>query len=206
MPRSAGLGCRRRETKQAMRLQLRGGILARRALRGRLHAVAKGIMLTAMLTFLIGCRTGTSEADGKVRLRVSGYAGNPAETDLMKALVDDFNRGNPDIFATYEPVPGQYYPKLLTMLVSNTAPDVFYLDILAFRPFLAKQKILRPLNDLIAGSRALRREDFVPELIDAFTDGQQVYGIPKDFNTLGLFFNRAMFTEAGVPVPDTNWD
>jgi multiple sugar transport system substrate-binding protein len=171
-----------------------------------MHAVAKGIALTAAFAFLIGCRTGTSEADGRVRLRFSGYAGNPAETDLMKMLVDDFNRGNPDVFVTYEPVPGQYYPKLLTMLVSNTAPDVFYLDILAFRPFLAKQKILRPLNDLIARSRALRREDFVPELIDAFTDGDEVYGIPKDFNTLGLFYNKAMFTEAGVAVPDTNWD
>ena len=189
-----------------MRIRVGGGIEARRALCGGMHAVAKGITLTAMLAFLIGCRTGTSEADGKVRLRFSGYAGNPAETDLMKALVDDFNRENPDVFVTYEPVPGQYYPKLLTMLVSNTAPDVFYLDIIAFRPFLAKQKILRPLNDLIAGSRALRREDFVPELIDAFTDGQEVYGIPKDFNTLGLFYNKAMFTEAGVPVPDTNWD
>src|SRR5262245_45957656 len=165
-----------RNSKRAMRIRVRGGILARRALPGRIHAVAKGITLTAMLAFLIGCRTGTSEADGKVHLRFSGYAGNPAETDLMKALVDDFNRGNPDVFVTYEPVPGQYYPKLLTMLVSNTAPDVFYLDIIAFRPFLAKQKILRPLNDLIAGSRALRRDDFLPELIDAFTDGQEVYG------------------------------
>src|SRR5206468_11211125 len=128
--------------------------------------------------------------------RFSGYAGNPAETDLMKTLVDDFNRANPDVVVTYEPVPGQYYPKMLTMLVSNTAPDVFYLDILAFRPFLAKKKILRPLDDLVARSHALRRADFVPELIDAFTDADHVYGIPKDFNTLALFYDKTMFDEA----------
>ena len=72
-----------------------------------MHAVAKWITLTAMLAFLMGCRMGTSEADGKVRLRFSGYAGNPAETDLMKALVDDFNRGNPDVFVTSSSDRGQ---------------------------------------------------------------------------------------------------
>src|SRR5215475_6172856 len=42
-----------------VRIRTGGGILARRALRGRVRAVAKAITLTAMLAFLIGCRAGT---------------------------------------------------------------------------------------------------------------------------------------------------
>src|SRR5687768_5473737 len=85
----------------------------------------------------MGCRSRDQAVDGRTVVRLSGYAGNPAETDLMKKLCDDFNASQADVHVVYEPVPGQYYPKLLTMLVADTAPDVFYLDIYRFRPFLS---------------------------------------------------------------------
>ncbi|HEY9898662.1 MAG TPA: ABC transporter substrate-binding protein [Pantanalinema sp.] len=151
------------------------------------------------------CREGAPRADGKVRLRLSGYAGNPAETDLMRELVADFNASQREIVVRYEPVPGQYYPKLLTMLASRTAPDVFYLDILYFQPFLAKRSILRPLDDFLA-SASTRTGDFVPALIAAFSDKGKVYGIPKDFNTLGLYYNRKSFDRAGLAYPTDRWD
>src|SRR6185295_17298166 len=101
------------------------------------------------------------------------------------------------IHVTYEPIPGQYYPKLLAMLVSDTAPDVFYLDTLYFKPFLAKKKILLPLDRFLATS-ATKKEDFIPELVAAFTDAGTLYGIPKDFNTNALFYNQEMFDAAGI--------
>ncbi|MNX90433.1 putative arabinose-binding protein precursor [compost metagenome] len=155
------------------------------------------------LALASGCRE--ARPDAKIRLRLSGYAGNPAETDLMRQLIDDFNASQPQIAARYEPVPGQYYPKLLTMLASKTAPDVFYLDILYFQPFLAKRSILRPLDDFLATS-STRASDFIPSLIGAFSDKGKVYGLPKDFNTLGLYYNRASFDRAGLGYPSDQWD
>lgn len=162
-----------------------------------------GLACVTALTLLGGC-SGKREEDGKTHLRFSGYVSSPAETELMKKLVADFNAAHPEIVVSYEPVPGQYYPKLLTMLVSRTAPDVFYLDILQFQPFLSKG-VLRPLDDFLAASKT-DRKDFLPSLMDAFTSQGQTYGIPKDFNTLGLFYNKAMFDAAKVPYPDPTWD
>lgn len=156
------------------------------------------------LACLAGCRS-ASDSGGKIPLRFSGYAGNPAETDLMHKLVRDFNYAQGEIHARYEPVPGAYYPKILTMLASKTAPDVLYLDILYFRPFLAKRTILRPLNDFLATS-STRPADFIPSLVRAFSDEDAIYGIPKDFNTLGLYYNRSSFERAGLPYPDATWD
>lgn len=161
--------------------------------------------LLVLLAVLSGCRPSDSSSGGKVSIRFSGYAGNPAETELMQKLVRDFNRAQGKIHARYEPVPGTYYPKVLTMLASGTAPDVLYLDILYFKPFLAKRKILRPLNDLLAKSTT-RPADFIPSLVSAFSDGETIYGIPKDFNTLGLYYNRESFDRAGLAYPDLTWD
>jgi multiple sugar transport system substrate-binding protein len=158
----------------------------------------------ACTLLIAGCAGEDVESGGKIRIRVSGYTGNPAETDLVSALVAEFNRSQEGIEAVYEPVPGQYYPKILTMLVAGTAPDVFYLDIAYFRPFLAKN-ILRPLDPYLARS-SVRAEHFLPTLWATFTHDGRVYGIPKDFNTLALFYNKDMFDGRKVPYPDARWD
>jgi multiple sugar transport system substrate-binding protein len=163
-----------------------------------------GLVVLACGAVIVGCGRGDAGSAGKTRIRLSGYTGNPAETGLLTTLVTEFNRSQPDVEAIYEPVPGQYYPKILTMLVARTAPDVFYLDSLYFRPFLAKQ-ILLPLDDYMRGS-AVRKEDFMPVLLDAFTDDGRAYGIPKDFNTLGLFYNKRIFDREKVGYPRSTWD
>jgi len=160
--------------------------------------------LSLAVALLLGaCRPGSSADDGRTVIRFSGYAGNPAETGLMKKLVADFNASQGDVKAVYEPVPGQYYPKLLTMLVSKTAPDVFYLDILYFKPFLAKG-IMRPLDDYMAKS-GVDRGAFIPSLLNAFSAGGKTYGIPKDFNTLALFYNKDAFGRKELRAPDASW-
>ncbi len=176
--------------------------------RNRTRLVAFAFVLVGLFSLVSlssACRSRKpTTTNGKVKVRLSGYTGNPAETSLMASLAADFNASHSDIEIVYEPIPGQYFPKLLAMLVSKTAPDVFYLDALYFKPFLAKKKILLPLNKYM-GDR-VRREDFIPALIDAFADGETVYGIPKDFNALALFYNKAMFDAASLPYPDDTWD
>jgi multiple sugar transport system substrate-binding protein len=159
--------------------------------------------LIASCALLAGCAPDDAGSQGKTRIRFSGYTGNPAETDLVSQLVAEFNASNPDLDVVYEPVPGQYYPKILTMLVANTAPDVFYLDVLYARPFLAK-RILRPLDQDMTRS-GLRRDQFIPALYDAFTEGDSIYGVPKDFNSLALFYNQDIFDRWRVASPDSSW-
>ncbi|WP_153057392.1 extracellular solute-binding protein, partial [Streptococcus suis] len=36
-------------------------------------------------------------------------------------------------------------------------------------------------------------------------NGKQ-YAIPKDFDTIGLWYNKKLFDEAGIPYPDDTWD
>ena len=163
------------------------------------------LALAAFATAGPACHRRASGAEGKITIRLSGYVGNPAETNLMAELVREFNASQSAIDVVYEPIPGQYYPKLLAMLVSKTAPDVFYLDSAWFKPFLAKQKILVKLDDYMAAS-GMKKEDFVPALVDAFSapDGS-MYGIPKDFNALALFYNKDSFDKAGMAYPTADW-
>jgi multiple sugar transport system substrate-binding protein len=103
----------------------------------------------------------------------------------------------------YEPITGDYKQALLTAIASGTEPDVFYMDVFWWQEFAAND-VLMPLDDLMA-TTSTSKDDFIPSLMDAFTYNGAVYGIPKDFNTLGLFYNKAMFDAAGLEYPTADW-
>jgi multiple sugar transport system substrate-binding protein len=48
-------------------------------------------------------------------------------------------------------------------------------------------------------------EDFYPNLAAGFTADGTLYCPPKDFSTLALFYNTAMFEAAGVEPPTADW-
>lgn len=139
----------------------------------------------------------------RVEVRLSGWASSPAETALLESLLYKFSVANPDIIVKYEPITGDYWASLKTMVASGTEPDVYYMDIFQF-PAFAQDAVLLPLDDLMAGTGA-KKADFVPSLMDAFTYEGKVYGIAKDFNTLGLFYNTEMFDKAGLAYPTADW-
>jgi multiple sugar transport system substrate-binding protein len=139
----------------------------------------------------------------QTEIRLSGWVSSPAETALLESLLYRFSVENPDILVKYEPITGDYRQALLTAIASGTEPDVFYMDIFWWEE-LARNDTILPLDDLMA-TTGTSKEDFIPSLIDAFTYNGQVYGIPKDFNTLGMFYNTALFDAAGVDYPTDDW-
>ncbi len=136
-------------------------------------------------------------------IRLSGWASSPAETALLKSLLYNFSLANPDIAIKYEPITGDYKASLLTMIASGTEPDVFYVDGGYFQEF-AKNDVLMALDDEMAKT-GTKKEDFIPSLLNEFSYNGKIYGIPKDFNTLGLFYNKDMFAKAGIPEPTDSW-
>jgi multiple sugar transport system substrate-binding protein len=155
----------------------------------------------ALIALLGGCSLSLG-GQGKT-IRLSGYTSSPGEIHLMQDLIKEFQQKNPEIRVSYEPIPGNYVPKILTMLVSGTAPDVFYLDSLYFPSFLSKG-VLLPLDDYMASS-SVSAADFFPTLVRAFSDGGKIYGIPKDFNALALYYNMDIFCEEMRSYPNDVW-
>ncbi|MCG2787155.1 MAG: ABC transporter substrate-binding protein [Anaerolineae bacterium] len=142
----------------------------------------------------------------KTIVRLSGWASSPSETALLQSLLYQFSVENPDILVKYEPITGDYKQALLTSIASGTEPDIYYVDIFWWLE-LATNDVLLPLDDLMA-STSTQRDDFIPVLMDAFTYEGTTYGIAKDFNTLGMFYNKGLFDKAGLeyPTDDWNWD
>ncbi len=160
------------------------------------------LLILGLLTFT-GCSVASTSATGVVTVSLSGWQSNPNEQKLLKQVLHDFETTHPGIRVKYEVINDQYMDVIKTRLIGDTAPDVFYLD--AFEaPALMTHGVLEPLDHHMSADFDLA--DFQPRLLAAFKHDGKVYGFPKDFSPLALFYNQKAFRTAGLSQPPQTWD
>ena len=130
--------------------------------------------------------------------------GSEEEKDLVAGWIAQFNEEYPGVKVGQIHVPQNYWDKVAAMFAAGTPPDLMYMGYPEM-VFYASEGTLLPLDDYIAADPDMSTDMFFPSLIDAFTYEGKLYGISKDWNTQVLYYNEALFDEAGVSYPDANW-
>lgn len=153
-----------------------------------------------VIILLLGLTAGTVLA--QTTIRISGYGGS--DSGLTARLVDEVigDMLEPEgITVQYEPLEGDYNAGLFNQLSAGQAGDIFYIPAETAPGIIATGTVL-PLNNV------LDTDPFIDSLVETFTVDGQIYGIPKDFNSLAVFYNKDLFDEAGVEYPNENdtWD
>lgn len=141
---------------------------------------------------------GAYGAEGVVRYSMWDTNQLPAYQACEKA----FEQRNPKIDIKIEQTGyDDYWNNFINSLVAGTAPDAFANHVSKY-PELAQKKQLEPLNELVRRDH-VRTDKYVPGLAEAWVgpDGSR-YGLPKDWDTVGLFYNKKMAREAGLTERD----
>jgi multiple sugar transport system substrate-binding protein len=164
-------------------------------------------VVLAIALIFISCQhlpmPNAAKAPTPVTVKLSGWGGSPVEQKLLRQVLQDFEAKHPNIKVKHEVISEQYMDVIKTRLVGEAAPDVFYLDALE-APFLMSQNVLQPLEAYITPEFDLA--DFEERLLDSFKYQNRIYGLPKDYSTLALFYNKKAFAAAGLTSPPTTWE
>lgn len=144
-------------------------------------------------------------ARAEVQLRLFVYDGNEALT-VLHQVVRDFEKVHPSVRVKLESASFDvYFQKLLASYAAHTAPDVAMLDPQSFQRF-AKRGALLPLNQLCQETPGFTLNDYYPEVLAAHRYHGELYCLPRDIAPMGLiFYNKRLFREAGLPLPDGTW-
>lgn len=168
------------------------------------------IMLLTVVLGLLGL-TGCSDSDkassdakdGKVEITYGIWDKKqlPAIEDIIKL----FNEKYPNIKVKTEITPyGQYFQKLETAATGGALPDVLWMNGAHVTQY-AEGKVILPISDM-AKKDNYSLDNYPKSLIDLYTVDGKVYGIPKDYDTIGFWYNKKIFDDAGVAYPDDTWD
>jgi multiple sugar transport system substrate-binding protein len=168
-----------------------------------LRAIALGITLAGVA---VGCQPlwqAAHQGSKPVTVKLSGWGASPVEKRLLQDVLKDFEQTHPGIRVKFEVIADQYMDVLKTRLIGDAAPDVFYVDAVE-APLLMQANVLEPLNPYI--TKAFDLADFEPNLIRMFRTGKTLYGLPKDYSTLVLYYNKRAFRAAGLVEPPRTWE
>ncbi len=159
--------------------------------------------------------------DDRIPIKVLHW-GEKTEDDIVRRLVADFEAQPENAGIRVVRINlGQaaaVRTKLQTMFAAGEPPDVFYLGLENVSD-LAMKHALVDMEELIEADRAAGRETvdldaFFPSVVRCFRVNEQtgavgdgkLVGLPKDFTTVGFYYNRDLFKRAGVAEPPaTGW-
>lgn len=166
-----------------------------------------GFVILLMMT---GCsndhleeaKANSSGENEKITITLAAW-GNSSEQKRLKNVLKAFEEKYPSIQVNPNFIASQYMDVLKSRLIGGNAADVFYLDAFV-APQLIETGVLQPLDEFIKPSFHL--EDFHDPMLKAFQKDGHIYGIPKDFSTLALFYNKELFAKAGLQEPPKTWD
>ncbi len=115
-----------------------------------------------------------------------------------------FNQTHPGIHVNAYMEPsglGQYYPKILAAERAGNAPDVALIEYQYLPTMVANGAIV----DISKYGAASVQSQFDPGAWGQVTQGSAIYGYPQDTGPMGLFYNKAIFQQAGITSPPTTW-
>ncbi|CAA9234076.1 MAG: hypothetical protein AVDCRST_MAG77-1289 [uncultured Chloroflexi bacterium] len=181
------------------------------------RAVLGGVALAA-LPLAAACGAGPGSAQEapaaarrksgeKISLRHAPWPGAPSRA-AQTAVVEAWNKSHPEVQMVEELLPGEgsHYQKLGVQAAADTLPDLTFMqgsnDYVSF----AARNLLLPIEGLIKKDRGfdqkVRLHPRSREIVDLLG---HTWGLPVEAGTYVVFYNRAAFEEAGVPVPQKGW-
>ena len=124
--------------------------------------------------------------------------------DFYAQCKADFEAAHPGVTIVLEPTAwGEYWTKLEAAANGESIADVFHMNGVNIKKY-ASGGILAPLDERIANSD-ISLDNYPKAMNEMYNfDGVQ-YGIPMDYDTIGLWYNKALFDQAGIAYPTPEW-
>ncbi|MBQ3311972.1 sugar ABC transporter substrate-binding protein [bacterium] len=151
-------------------------------------------LLIFFLLLLITC-TGCVKKETYTKIQFASW-GSKSEIDILKPIINDFEKENPNIKIEFLHIPQNYFQKIHLLFASNMAPDVIFINNL-YLPVYADY--LEDLSDYTDEST------FFEQTLQSLTYDKKLLAIPRDASNMVIYYNKDLFDECKISYPSENW-
>ncbi len=180
----------------------------------RLKRTMAALLTAAMgLTMLTACGGSGGSSGGN-----SGSGGGSGSSDALQVTIWDSTQleGIRSICNEWSEESGvdvqvevvnwdNYWTLLEAGASGGQMPDVFWMHSNNSQRYMDAELLLN-LNDYIDADDSIDMANYYQDIVDLYTqDDGTHYAIPKDYDTIALWYNKDMFDAAGVEYPTNDW-
>jgi multiple sugar transport system substrate-binding protein len=120
-------------------------------------------------------------------------------------VVSEYEAQHPDIKVKLEYWPGQnFYDKLRVLYAAGQMSDVADMELKQMPDFVYR-KMVTDITDL-ASQAGVKQSDYWPRQWAKVQFQGKMWAFPLDSQDAVIFYNKAVFDQAGIPYPPKNWD
>lgn len=98
----------------------------------------------------------------------------------------------------------EYWTMLEAGAQGGSLPDVFWMHSNESERYMSNDMLL-DLTDKISASEVIDPANYPEDIWGLYTYDGKYYAVPKDVDTIALWYNKAMFDEAGLDYPTADW-
>ena len=170
--------------------------------------VAALVLAGVMVFSLSACGGGGSESGGDS----SGGGGGSLSVMIwdtfqepgLTEIINDFSEET-GIDAEIQVVTWDDYWTLLSAgAQGGSMPDVFWMHSNEAERYMSNEMLL-DLTDRIAESDSIDLSKYPADITELYTYDDKNYAVPKDVDTIALWYNKTLFDEAGIAYPTADW-
>lgn len=166
------------------------------------------IILSILALFVVvvisgcGCKQQTSQ---KYSLSLEIWGTFDQETAL-RDVFENYKKLNPNITElVYKKISSETYQKeLLEALASGQGPDIFMIGN-TWIPSFSDKIVPAPVGQTIVNTQKFKN-NFVDVAADDLIMDEKIFAVPLTVNTLGLYYNKDLFNQAGITAPPKTWN
>jgi multiple sugar transport system substrate-binding protein len=166
--------------------------------------VSVAIAVVCAVLASTGIKANAAPARATVTLSLASWSVGTSEAAALKKLVASFEASNKSIKINYQVINGDYPTVLKARITAGTAPDVFYMNSDVAQSFIQTNQLMN--LDILAKDPSYGLSKIYKSLLAGYKWHGHIYGIPKDYSTLAMWYNKDLFSAAGISSPPTTWD
>ncbi|MDF2837902.1 MAG: transporter substrate-binding protein, partial [Paenibacillus sp.] len=151
-----------------------------------------------------GSNTGGDKGGEKATITFQNIYPDPSDPKykMIRTIVANYEKDHPNVKIELDSLnTDQQKQKLKTQAASKEMPDITIVNPAAqMQPFV-EADLFAPLNEMVEQNGL--KDTFQKGILDYYTFDGNLYALP-DGNNIGLvYYNKALFKQAGVEVPTT---
>ena len=174
------------------------------------------LVLASAMVFSMAACGGDSGSSGETKKEDSGDSGESDGGELSVSIWDTNQEpGLKEILADFTEETGiktkltvvkwdEYWTMLEAGAQGGSLPDVFRMHSNESERYMSNDMLL-DLTDKIAESDKIDPENYPEDIWGLYTYDDKYYAVPKDVDTIALWYNKTMFDEAGLAYPTADW-
>ncbi len=160
------------------------------------------LIIFILLIFYVNFFQNKNNLDNSIKTIQFSSWGSQSEVEIIKPILNEFEKKNPDIKIEFIHIPQNYFQKIHLLFASNLAPDVIFINNL-YLPVYANAGLLKPFNINLKSD--INFSDFFEKSVQALSFNDEIYAVPRDVSNLVIYYNKDLFNKYNVKLPNKYW-